>query len=540
MSLVSPARLRPNDRVQTESNKAPSTRPVQMQAPVRGWIETDSLAEPTTGGARLLENAFPTQTGVRVRGGCDKHATVGAKVISMFSYKSATTNIMFAATETDVYDVSAAAPSTVPAASIASQTSGYYCTAPMETAAGNYLYAVNGTDKPQLFDGTTWTAIDGVSTPAITGVTTTLLENVWVHKNRFWFVEKDSNTAWYLPVDSIGGAAADLSLAGVFQDGGKLLFITTWSSDSGSGMDDRAVFVSDQGEVAVYQGTDPASASTWALVGVYRMAPPLGRRAFIRAGGDVLIATSVGLVAVSSVVTKDPAALELTAVSRPISISWNAQAKGWLSSTHWAVAKWPRESMVVVSTPSDTTQAFVANLNTGAWCRYTGWDIQAMTLHNDRLYFGDSSGDIFDAEAAGADNTAPYTAKISPHQVDFGSSGTFKQASVVRANFISAVDFNPQISASVNYNLTFPAAPSAASVTSSAALWDVGLWDTATWDADLTSYENRPFVTTGWVPVDARGFVMTPQVQITSGSTVKPDAELISFEMMLAGGGSVV
>lgn len=46
------------------------------------------------------------------------------------------------------------------------------------------------------------------------------LNYVWVYKNRLFFVEKDSLNAWYLPVDSIGGAAEKFPLGGVFTRGG--------------------------------------------------------------------------------------------------------------------------------------------------------------------------------------------------------------------------------------------------------------------------------------------------------------------------------
>jgi hypothetical protein len=51
------------------------------------------------------------------------------------------------------------------------------------------LYAANGVDKPHLYNGSTWTAIDGASTPAITGVTTTTFLPT-LFKNRMWFIQK--------------------------------------------------------------------------------------------------------------------------------------------------------------------------------------------------------------------------------------------------------------------------------------------------------------------------------------------------------------
>jgi hypothetical protein len=60
----------------------------------------------------------------------------------------------------------------------------------------------------------------------------------------------------------------------------------TWTVDGGDGPDDRAVFVTSEGEVIVYQGTNPSSATTWAKIGSYYIGKPLGRRCLEKFGGD--------------------------------------------------------------------------------------------------------------------------------------------------------------------------------------------------------------------------------------------------------------
>src|SRR5690606_6334073 len=58
-----------------------------------------------------------------------------------------------------------------------------------------------------------------VLAPAVTGVSTALWSHVNVYKNRLFFVRKDTLIVDYLNVDSLGGAASQLSLAGIFRDG---------------------------------------------------------------------------------------------------------------------------------------------------------------------------------------------------------------------------------------------------------------------------------------------------------------------------------
>jgi hypothetical protein len=49
--------------------------------------------------------------------------------------------------------------------------------------------------------------------------------------------------------------------------------------------------------------------------------------------------------------------------------------------------KWPAENMLLVTLPHDPTTCFVANVQTGAWAKYIGWDVQCVALFNKKLYF---------------------------------------------------------------------------------------------------------------------------------------------------------
>ena len=282
--MIHAARKRPSDRKPTQSAKQPTAQPVAMPAPTNGLVNGRNIVVGSELSASVSENFFPTLQGSRVRGGKTKVANISGPVTSMFAYRSGTAAKLFATTGSAIFDITALDPNSVPTAAVSGQTSGVYASEQFSTVAGEYLYAVNGSDLAQLFDGATWLAVDGSSSPAITGIATSKFSHVWKHKNRIWFVEGGTKRAHYLPVDSVGGAITTHSLEGVFRKGGSLLFGGTWSSDSGSGMDDRCVFVSDQGEVAIYQGSDPSNASTWSLVGVYSITEPLGVNCHFDAG----------------------------------------------------------------------------------------------------------------------------------------------------------------------------------------------------------------------------------------------------------------
>lgn len=495
---------------------------------------------PNDAAAVVLDNWVPLATGIRIRGGSYRVASIGDPVVSLFSYRTGGSHSIFAASDTDIYDVTAPAdPDVAPTASVTSQTEGYYSTQQIGTAGGNFLYAVNGADEAQLYDGSAWTAINGASTPAITGVGTDDLSQVWLYASRLFFVEQSTTRAWYLDVDSVGGAATSFDLRAIFQKGGSLLFGASWStSDAGDGLDDRCIFVSDQGEVAVYVGTNPSSASTWAKQGLYKIPKPLGKNAFTRVAGDVLVATVEGLVSIASATTRDAAALSLAAVSAPIEPDWRLEASR-RQSIGWEIAKWDEGNLGIITNPTEnpesvTPQCFVVNLETGAWSRFTGWDARCVTVVNGTAYFGNNDGRILEVERGGDDDGALYTMQVCYHPETLGSPASHKVALMGRATFISSMAFNPKISVSVNYGREFPSAPP--SVTpSDASLWDSAVWDSAVWDGASPAY-----VRTQWVSLGRDGFAFSPQVQISSGAAVATDAELIAFDMLYQMGGPVV
>jgi len=513
--------------------------PYSFQPPVRGLILNEPFTNGKAGGARVLENWFPTATSARVRGGNTKTATIGTiPVRRLWTFKSGAVEKFFASDDTKIFNITSVAdPNTPPAADVSGRTSGYYSTAQFGTAGGNYLYAVNGTDSALLYDGATWTPITGVSVPAITGVTTSTLSFVWSFASRLFFIQKNSMNVWYLPVDSIGGAAQLFSLAGIFQEGGSLLFGGKWSLDAGNGLDDKCVFVSDQGEVAVYQGTNPGSASTWSKVGVYKITPPMGENGTMQAGGDLLISTQDGVVPISEAVNKDEAALSLAAVSRAIEPEWK-RLVAERAALPWEMLKWPSNNMMVVTVPSfDSSQPYmclVANLETGAWSTFTGWDARCVALFGDVGYFGTSAGTIHQMESGGSDNGLPYTCTYVGLPDQMRSAGIYKTIHSARATFLSNFGFKPKISASMDYKINLPVPPSSVANVAIDG-WDSGLWDVALWDAGILQN-----VTTRWASIGRSGFAMSPQIQITFGISAKPTTELVQFDVMFERGAMMV
>lgn len=575
-------------------------------------------------GAEVLENWIPTQRGIRVRGGLLASATVeqqesgpadtGGAVTSLFAYRGSAGNMLFAATATAIFDVSALDPDTTPAPSVAGQSAGYYSTQQIGTAGGEYLVAVNGADYAWLFDGTEWNPVttvavneityDGLTTdftagetltggtsgatatilaviPAtaatgtlklgtittgpyqdnealtsaggaavangasaaasavtITGVATTALSQVWLYRSRLFFVEEGTMTAWYLPVDAVGGAAADIGLAGIFQRGGALLFGATWSLDSGAGLDDKCVFVSTEGEVAIYEGNDPSDAAAWGLVGRYDVAKPLGINATMQAGGDLLIATVDGIVPLSQIIQKDPAALSLSAVTRPIERLWGYETEN--ATDPIELLKWPERSLAVVTLP-ESDKVLTVNLQTGAWASQTGWVATCAETFAGKAYIGMADGTIAAIDESGLDLTEPFTARACMAFNDLGAPTQYKRGQMVRCSFFAPQAVTHKVSVALNYTADFPTAPDATSVSASSdyLIWDVGNWDEKLWWSTAVEEASLGLVAE-WRTVSGAGFAIAPTIQVTSGQAQKLNIELVKVDIAYEAGGAVV
>lgn len=512
----------------TQSPKRPLIEPKPLPAPIGGLVTSQNIGAMQPGTAIAMRNWRPTLTGIKVRGGNALHATLSTTdpVESLMSYVGPTRQF-YGASDGNIFPLTSVVdPNVPPTPVVTGQTSNYYSSINFSTTGGSYLYAVNGTDRAQLFDGTTWTPIDAVSSPAITNVSTDTFSQVNVYRNRLYFVEGGSLNLWYLPVDSIGGAASVLSLSGIFTKGGSILFSATWSSESGANaMEAYLVVMSTEGEVAVFAGSFPGG-TDWGLVNVYDISRPLGKNAFMRAGGDIIIATEMGLVPVSAARMKDPAALGLDAISRNIEPDWKQAAMN-RRTIPWEIAKWDNQDAFYVNVPvvNDVQEklTFGGNLKSGALFIYDGWDNRCFTIHNGQMYFGCNDGTVRAAEVGGTDNGMPYQAQAAFAWDHLGIPGTTKSVKQAQAVFNTTRPFSFRLSASVDYDQQFPISPNVIPDTTPSSLWDIGLWDVALWDAGEVQYS----VYTRQNSIGRTGRVFSMQLQVPVNGVNTPNIELV-------------
>lgn len=508
-------------------------------APTRGWVTNESLAAPGKAAALILENWFPMATSARFRGGSRKHATLDAEpVTGIFGYVSGATKKLFAANDAAIYDISPPiSPTALPTAAVLFQTSGDYSTTQFGTAGGDFLYACNGDDDPQMYNGTLWQAMNATSVPTLTGASN--LSFVWQYRSRLYFIQRDSLSVWYLDTNSVGGALTELPLAGLFGRGGSLLCGATWSIDGGDGMDDKWVVFTTEGEVAVYQGGNPGDSADWALQGRYDITKPMGKNCTLQVGGDVLVLTVEGIIPLSQVIGKDVAALSLSAVSRPIEPDWKREV-ALRGDLPWRMVKWPSRNLGLVTLPtwrgSEYHYCFVVNLQTGAWAKYTGWDTRCAVVHDDKLYFGTSGGLVMRGERGGLDNGSPIDGTYVGQFDHLRSPAVHKTILDARAVMKYLTPTNPLATVSTDYRIVRGSGGSEPDGSPEMSLWGVGLWGEALWGAGVAEWRTRQ----RWQSVGRSGFAVAPQVHIRSTKSYMPRVEFVSFDVTFEKGNVVV
>ncbi|MBO6507981.1 MAG: hypothetical protein JJ979_05780 [Roseibium sp.] len=537
MITIRQSRVRPKNRVQTPSDKQPTEQTQSYIAPIGGWSTNSPLASPGANTALVLENFWPTSTSIEPRGGTTIRCTIAAAVEKLFQYRAGYNKTYFAADLENIYEFTDATVSgTALAPVISGQTNADYSTLEMQTDGGSYLTIVNGVDLAQIYDGTNWQQLTDLSAPfAITGISTDELIHIWAYRNRTFFIERGSMNAWYLGINSVAGPATKLPLAGVFNNGGALLFGATWSSDSGESMDDRCVFGTDQGEFAVYRG-DPSDASSWKLEGVYEIGEPLGKNASMSVGGDLVIATKDGLIPISAAVSKDETQLKLYAHSFQIDPVWRREAilSGNLSG--WRVTKWSSRNMAVVAPPKKlATQGYcwAVNLQSGAWAKVTGWTIGDIAVLGGNLHYGDKTGNIFLCDSGGFDNGAPFECRVCFSFDHLGAPGALKIAHAMKTVWKHTAPFNARLTVASDYNPSFGSAPSVPLTESGGeGTWDVSDWDVDDWATDSDTYS----IVEKWESVSGQGETLAPQIQVTSAQNGKLDCELVTAHLVYSVG----
>lgn len=456
-------------------------RPYTHPAPYGGWNARGNLANMDPLDAIQMDNIFPGVQEVQLRKGCIDWVTgFSTPLKSLMAYSSGTLSKLFTSTSTGIFDVTASGTA---GSAVTTCTNGQWSSVNFTTPGGRFLVAANGADAVKNYDGSTWTL------PTITGVSPSSLFYVTTHQKRLWFVENNSMNIWYLPVESIAGAAVQFPVGSLFKKGGSVAAIGSWTMDSGSGLNDLFVIVTTEGEMAAYQGDDPSSSSTWALVGVYETPRPLGRQPLLDFGGELLFLSQNGMIPVSKL-AQSVIIDRSQQVSFKIDGAFLDAANLYAGNTGWQMITHKAANVLLVNVPVSTdtlSYQFVMNTITKAWCRFIGWNATAWATLDGRLYFAGGSK-VSQAWTGVNDAGVAIQGRALQAYTPLGLRRQ-KQVSLVRPN----LGFSGAAQISMTLDTDFKTFDGQTVLTynpaSSSGMWDVSDWDFALWDSGASIIE---------------------------------------------------
>ena len=391
------------------------------------------------------------------------------------------------------------------------------------TVTGATPAEFNGTYRITVTGGSTFTylmasAPSGNASPVgsytidyyITGENSNKFVTVNLFKERLYFVEEQSLSFWYLPVDSINGAVTEFPLGGIFKKGGYLQAMGTWTIDAGYGVDDLAVFITSNGEVAVYKGSDPSDVNDWSLVGIWNIGQTYARKCTFKYGGDMLILTEDGLVPLS-------AGLQSTRLDPRVNITdkiffaISRAADAYATNYGWQMNYFAKHNMLIVNVPvSEGQEQYVMHNITKSWARFTGVPANCWELQGDDMYFG---GDGFVARFydSFADDAQNINAFVQQAYSYFDRRGQQKRFTMVRP-ILQTDNGLPTVLCGISTD--FDTVPLTNQISFNPNTLDIGIWDVSDWDD--TNWGGNLVVTKFWQGVTGIGYAGSVSLNVAS------------------------
>jgi hypothetical protein len=486
-----------------------TTRP----ATVKGLNAYDSIVAMPEGYALVLRNLYAQPYGCQMRRGYRRHvANLNGDVETLASRNRAGANKLYCfvqdSLEAVMYDITT--PDVPGVVKLSGLTNARWQHINFANAGGVNLVAVNGADnmiwvKPNDTIQTISSGDGSLNT--ISGVDPKVLIGVYAHQKRLWFVEKNSTRGWYLPPDQIYGVAHSFDFGPLWTRGGYLQQIITWTIDDGDGADDHLMAISSEGQVAVYKGTDPDGADTWGLQGIYYAGAPVGRRAAVRYGGDVLLISQFGAVQMSDLLksTKVNPSQENNSKYVQQLISAAVTVTGDLFG--WQPFIFPGANMLILNIPATESNSYQLVMNdiTKAWSEFLGYEAYCWELHDEKPFFGSfgavyqawsgtTDGEYFDTDTNKEMHGAEIRAEVQSTFDYFGSFGQQKHFKMVRPTIMSRGAFSLSMSVNTDFVFDTPLAPASFALTTP-GVWDQSFWDQAVWEGGLQTYKAWQAVT---------------------------------------------
>lgn len=492
-----------------------------VPAPTGGWDAISPIAKMPIDRAIQLINWFPTPSDVRMRRGYASFCTgLGSSVVDTLMVYNAVNladSKLFGCANNTIYDIGSGTAS----ASVTSLNSNRFQYVNFTTPGGHFLWCCNGVDDPRTYDSSGGWLTPSLSVTTFSGAD---IINVNAHKKRLWFVFKNSTMAGFLDTNAIAGTVSNFDLGAQFTKGGFLVAMATWTHDSGIGPDDYAVFISSEGQIAIYKGIDPTDATNWSLVGVFDLGPPIGYRCFYKLNSDLALINIDGVLPISASIGQDRGSAPNLAVTKNINKAMSEAAQLYKGNFGWQIQPYPKGTYVLLNVPLSegvTQQQFVMNTLNGAWCKFTNQNANCWAVWNDEIYFGGNAGIVYKADTGGKDGAGAIDATGQQAYSYYDNPGVVKQWKAVQSIITSGSSLQAALGISTDFkdNATL-GTPSTATVAAS-------VYDTAIYDTDVYPVEQSTIAE--WASVAGEGYCASIHFRAQKNTTSDIDLLLNGF-----------
>lgn len=478
--------------------------PVLVLPPV-GINQVDPLSQMDPKDAIFMYNMTSFRYGTKVRQGYKQWATTvgpgGVKTIIPYTGSILTKDRLFAAGTDGIYNVSTSVAA--PAAAFtfaggATPNSGQGIWQAVTTIAGFFCAYCDEDKGYHLYTEATdaWAAVTNVQ---VTGVDPATLCFVMSYKERLWFIQKGTSSAWYLPTDSITGLAVQFNFGNKFKHGGTLQALYTWTIQGSTGPQNYLVAISSSGEILIYGGDDPSDATNFAVVGSWYIGTvPVGRRLAGNIGGDLYILSISGLQPLNKVVQGNQTQIENIEVSRNVSPAIRAAMLVSFQQNGWEVKLYPSQDSLFVMSPQQVgfqNQQFVQSLNNQGWSIFQSMPIFTGDVWEGNFYFGGLDGNVYIIQGDtdnqprdGSTNGISISWSCLGSFQDYGEPGVYHQPQFIRPVFLAAAPPTVAVEVRFDYNISEVFTPGLAAP-GSGSLWDIALWDVGIWGGAVFEVE---------------------------------------------------
>lgn len=547
MALTPVTKRFPKELRSSSSDKTHEEFP--FPAPTLGVDSRQSLANADPQTALAINNMFARSTGLELRSGYTRWAGVlpatgyGRTLIPYISAAGSAFNKLFmAATDGNVYDVTnttagvSASSVTVPGQT----TPGEAYWVNFVIAGGSYLCVIFPGGGYWTYDGAVWVQrIAGGGAGQINGANPNLFSYIYVWRNRLWFIQTGTATAFYLPVNVFAGTVGQFDFGPVFTRGGALEIGQSWTLDGGgtnAGMDDSMVLISSEGDIVIYAGTDPTAAATFGITGRWYVGRvPAGKRFITRYGAEMLVLSERGILTMGEIL-RDAQNEPQNQTARRINQILQPDVRASLASKYWELKVLPEINCLIINPPAGVyvdEYTWAIDLTAFGASKMSNFPFVTIEAYNGASYATDVQGNVWklwtgatDAIVGGVAG-ATIVGTVQTSFVKPGDAFNWKRFLLVRAGFISAIAPAVQLALNPDWSGAATVLSPVFSLTAG-TLWDTSLWDAAVWASGTNTYK-------AWTGATGMGHYVSLSLSVAG----TPGTVFTDWDCIVEAGGSL-